>query len=425
MKKIPLTRDLYALVDDEDYEYLNQFNWFAQRNSSTNEYYAARKSKRVGGKQYMILMHKVIMGDPKDLEGRRIAIDHKNRNTLDNRRENLRVATASQNRTNSKVRSDNTSGYIGVYKDKRSGKWVARATIHGEHYSLGYHHCKHKAAQAYNEAVLKYHGDFASLNVLPERYTNNSPNTGTMLPTDHNYRGVGWDSGSGRWEAFIGVNGKKRHIGLYDCPHKAAKAYNQAAIKYRGRDALLNELHEEGSSPSHSTRTTTLSLIAAVADNGVIGRGNALPWRLPADLRYFKQHTQGKVVIMGRKTYESLGRPLPNRVNLVVSRAQPVSSDQAIWLPDLEQALSHAQALIQDSPATLDQEIMVIGGRQIYLQVLPKVDRLYLTRVHAQVSGDTYFPELDMTQWREVARETHGADERNEYACSFLQYERK
>jgi dihydrofolate reductase len=168
------------------------------------------------------------------------------------------------------------------------------------------------------------------------------------------------------------------------------------------------------------------ALIVAAADNGIIGRDNQLPWRLPADLAYFKAMTLGKPVIMGRKTYDSIGRPLPGRPNIVVTRDpawQPAPEyAQAVGVAgSVEQALAMATGLAMASGGS---EIMVIGGAEIYRRALTHADRIYLTRVHADISGDASFPGPDLQQWRLVSREYREADASNEYPHSFMLFER-
>jgi len=158
-----------------------------------------------------------------------------------------------------------------------------------------------------------------------------------------------------------------------------------------------------------------LSLIAAVAANGVIGRAGGLPWRIPADLRHFKAVTLGKPVIMGRKTWQSIGRPLPGRRNIVVSRDARFVAEGAEVAASLDAAL----AAVADA-----EEAMVIGGAAIYAEALPRADRLYLTEVHADVEGDVYFPEFDRAAWRETAREDHPAGG-DAPAFSFVTLERR
>jgi len=139
-----------------------------------------------------------------------------------------------------------------------------------------------------------------------------------------------------------------------------------------------------------------ISLIAAMAENHVIGRNNQLPWRLPADLKRFKALTMGKPIVMGRKTWESLGRPLPGRTNIVITRDIGYQAEGCVVVHSIDQALEVAAG---------SDEVMVIGGEKLYQQVLDRADRLYLTLVKSDVEGDTWFPEFDLTQWREVQRE--------------------
>ncbi len=154
----------------------------------------------------------------------------------------------------------------------------------------------------------------------------------------------------------------------------------------------------------------------AVADNGVIGRAGALPWHLPDDLKYFKAVTLGKPVLMGRRTFDSIGKPLPGRRNLVLSRTAGRSAHGAVeYVGSIEQAC----ALVE--PAG---ELCVIGGAQLYALALPWATRAYLTLVHGQVPGDTHFPWRELAAWREAERAEHVADERHAYAMSFLTLER-
>jgi dihydrofolate reductase len=161
---------------------------------------------------------------------------------------------------------------------------------------------------------------------------------------------------------------------------------------------------------------TRISIIAAMAENRVIGVNNTLPWRLPADLRHFRQLTTGHHVIMGRRNYESIGRPLPERTNIVVTRNRDYRAPGCEVRQSLEEALRDAGD---------DPEVFVIGGAEIYRQALDKADRIYLTLVHADVPGDTFFPEFDARDWNEISRARHEADEKNPYACSFVTYDRK
>lgn len=163
------------------------------------------------------------------------------------------------------------------------------------------------------------------------------------------------------------------------------------------------------------TTSLPLALIVAVADNGVIGRDNAMPWHLPAELKHFRAITLGKPIVMGRKTFESLGRPLPGRLNLVVSRQRELSFDGAETFTSLEQALARAGAWAREQGAI---EIMVIGGAQLYAESLPLATRLYLTRIDLRPEGDTFFPSWDPDQWRRVSRLEHAAEgDAPAYAC--------
>lgn len=139
-----------------------------------------------------------------------------------------------------------------------------------------------------------------------------------------------------------------------------------------------------------------ISLIVAVAENGVIGRDGDLPWRIPADLKFFKDTTMGKPIVMGRKTYESIGRALPGRTNIVITRDPDFSADDVYVADGLDAALELAGTA---------EEVMVIGGAQIYALALPRTDRIYLTRVHATPVGDVTFPDIDPDVWLETSRE--------------------
>jgi dihydrofolate reductase len=158
-----------------------------------------------------------------------------------------------------------------------------------------------------------------------------------------------------------------------------------------------------------------VSLVVAMARNHVIGRDNALPWRLPEDLKHFKATTLGKPVLMGRKTFESIGKPLPGRTNLVLTRAAGWNADGAVVVHSVDAAL----ASVANST-----EVAVIGGAEIFQLLMPKVSRIYLTRIHADIPGDTVFPPLDPSQWKEVERREFTADERNAYDMSFVTLER-
>jgi dihydrofolate reductase len=158
-----------------------------------------------------------------------------------------------------------------------------------------------------------------------------------------------------------------------------------------------------------------VSIVVAASTNDVIGVDGDLPWRLPDDLKRFKQLTVGKPIVMGRLTWESIGKPLPDRQNIVISRDPDFEAEgcHVVGSPEL------ALALAGDA-----DEIMVIGGGHIYRAFLPLADRIYLTRVDAEIEGDAKFPELDMDEWHLIASETHAADERHDHAYTMLQLER-
>lgn len=152
--------------------------------------------------------------------------------------------------------------------------------------------------------------------------------------------------------------------------------------------------------------TLPLCLIAALADNRVIGRDNQLPWHLPADLKHFKALTLGKPIIMGRKTWDSLGRPLPGRLNLVVSRQPGLTLEGAEVFPTLEAAIERADVWAREEDA---EELMLIGGAQLYELGLEQADRLYLTRVGLEPEGDAFFPQIDESVWRVTSSAEHPA----------------
>ncbi|GAA3925480.1 dihydrofolate reductase [Hymenobacter algoricola] len=160
-----------------------------------------------------------------------------------------------------------------------------------------------------------------------------------------------------------------------------------------------------------------IAIVVATAQNGVIGRDNQLIWHLPADLKHFKQLTTGHPIVMGRRTFDAIGRPLPNRINIVVTR-------QADWAaPGCEVAYSVPVAL--ELAATFGEDIFVIGGGEIYRQALPAADVVYLTEVHHDFEGDATFPELSPLEWREENRERHEPDAQHAYAFSFVTLRRR
>ncbi|WP_028115696.1 type 3 dihydrofolate reductase [Ferrimonas senticii] len=154
-----------------------------------------------------------------------------------------------------------------------------------------------------------------------------------------------------------------------------------------------------------------LAMIACMAANRVIGKDNQMPWHLPADLAHFKATTLGKPVVMGRKTYESIGRPLPGRHNIVITRQSDYQVEGITVVPSIAAAMAAAGEV---------EELMVIGGGQLYNTLLPQADRLYLTLVDAELDGDTYFPAWQPAQWQEVSSEVRLADDRNPYSMRFV-----
>ena len=149
-----------------------------------------------------------------------------------------------------------------------------------------------------------------------------------------------------------------------------------------------------------------------MAQNRVIGRANGLPWKLSADLKRFKSITMGNHIVMGRKTYESIGRLLPGRTTVIVSRQEGYGVEGAVVVSSLEEAIA------------LSDDLFVIGGGQIYEKALPLAERIYLTRVAAEVEGDTYFPEVDWEGWKLFEEESHPADEKNDHSYTFETWER-
>ena len=152
-----------------------------------------------------------------------------------------------------------------------------------------------------------------------------------------------------------------------------------------------------------------ISLIAALATDRVIGMENAMPWHLPGDLAWFKRNTLNKPVIMGRKTFESIGRPLPGRLNIVIS-SKPGEHEGVTWVTSVDAALAAAGDV---------EEVMVMGGGRVYEQLLPKADRLYLTHIDAEVEGDTHFPDYEPDDWESTFSEFHDADEQNSHGYCF------
>ena len=170
------------------------------------------------------------------------------------------------------------------------------------------------------------------------------------------------------------------------------------------------------SAEARPAETPRLCLIAAMAANRVIGKNNALPWHLPADLKRFKALTMGHPVVMGRKTYESIGKPLPGRRNLVITRSRDYLAPGCDVVHSLEAAL----AACRDA-----KEIFIIGGAELYRAALPQAQCLEFTEIHADFEGDAVFPEIVRSQWRETAREVHGTEAGSPFRYDFVRYERK
>lgn len=162
-----------------------------------------------------------------------------------------------------------------------------------------------------------------------------------------------------------------------------------------------------------------ISLVVAMDENRVIGAGNKLPWKLPRDMRRFRRLTRGQLVIMGRKTYESIGEPLPDRVNIILTRDVRFSAQaECIVVHSLTEALVAADGGGYD-------EVMVIGGANVYEQFLARAQRIYLTTVHHAFEGDAYFPQFDESEWEESDQEHHKPDANNPYSCTFVTLNRK
>ncbi len=164
-----------------------------------------------------------------------------------------------------------------------------------------------------------------------------------------------------------------------------------------------------------------LALIVAAASNGVIGRDGGMPWHLPADLKYFRRVTMGKPVLMGRKTYESIGKPLPGRENIVVTRDENWTAEGVHVARSAGQALALGRDLAKSAGVG---EVMLIGGGQLYSQLLPATGRIYLTELQEVFNGDTKLPPIDWTEWREVSREIHADDPASPCIYSFVIFER-
>ncbi|MDP3009771.1 MAG: dihydrofolate reductase [Methylococcales bacterium] len=160
-----------------------------------------------------------------------------------------------------------------------------------------------------------------------------------------------------------------------------------------------------------------ISLIVAMASNRVIGNNGQMPWHLSADLKKFRQITTGFPIIMGRKTYDAIGRPLPNRTNIIVSTNTDYQADGCVVFNDINSALAHAESLAE--------QVFIIGGATLYAALLAAADMLYITEIHQDFTGDTYFPSFDMNEWAEVAREYIDDDPSVDFSYSFLQFARQ
>lgn len=159
-----------------------------------------------------------------------------------------------------------------------------------------------------------------------------------------------------------------------------------------------------------------ISIIVAIGNNRVVGINNSLPWKLPADMEHFKQLTLGKPVIMGQKTFESIGKPLSGRINIILTRDRNFKPEGCIVAHSIEEALNAAKG---------SNEVMIAGGVSIYAQFLPLADRMYLTLVEGDFKGDAFFPEFDYNDWDETGRVLRPADDKNSHQCTFLVLQKK
>jgi dihydrofolate reductase len=158
-----------------------------------------------------------------------------------------------------------------------------------------------------------------------------------------------------------------------------------------------------------------VSLVAAASDNNVIGKNNALPWRMPADMKFFKNLTMGHTVIMGRKTFESMGKPLPGRKNVIITRNRGFKAQDCIVTDSISEALRLCNN---------EGEVFIVGGSEIYKQVIKNADKIYLTRIHGMFDGDAYFTDIHEDEWKESKRTEFAADEKNPYSYAFVEYVR-
>lgn len=171
-----------------------------------------------------------------------------------------------------------------------------------------------------------------------------------------------------------------------------------------------------------SNEQTAISIVVAASENNVIGRDNDMPWRLSTDLKRFKSITLGKPIIMGRKTWQSIGRPLPGRPNIVLTQDKSFTAEGASVVFSLEEAIAKARLMADDLGVA---EICIIGGGKIYEQALPYANKLHLTRVLANVDGDTFFPQIDSSEWRLISSEDVAAGEKDSHPTRYMLYERR
>jgi len=157
------------------------------------------------------------------------------------------------------------------------------------------------------------------------------------------------------------------------------------------------------------------SIIAAKSDNNVIGKDNDLVWHMPADLKFFKNTTKGHYVIMGRKTFESMNGPLPNRTHIIITRKSDYEAEGCFVVESIEAAFKIAEEKLLD-------EVFILGGAEIYRQTIDKADKMYITEIQSTFEGDAFFPEIDKSYWNEVKREAHEADEKNPHPYAFVEY---
>jgi len=158
-----------------------------------------------------------------------------------------------------------------------------------------------------------------------------------------------------------------------------------------------------------------ISIIVAFDENRLIGRDNTLPWHLPADLKHFKNITMGHHMIMGRKTYDSIGKPLPGGISVIVTRQKNLEINGCIVVSSLQEALEKCRN---------EEEVFIIGGAEIFKYALPLSTHLYITQIHHKFEGDTFFPEIKSSEWEEISREKHQADEKNNWDYTYINYEK-